>query len=107
MLGFVHGRVNVALGEKEQRELITGIHVVADIFCNVCENALGWKYVRRGYACAWCVNVVASNVSTCPAYVGLTSFTLVLILCQIFNFLRQSLKLVMKSRSTKKTSLLL
>jgi hypothetical protein len=30
-------RVNVALGEKDTRELMTGTHVVVDIFCNVCE----------------------------------------------------------------------
>jgi hypothetical protein len=38
--------VNVSLGEKESRELITGMHVVADIYCNVCENVLGWKYLE-------------------------------------------------------------
>ncbi len=25
---------------------MTGIHIVADIYCNVCSNVLGWKYVR-------------------------------------------------------------
>jgi Yippee zinc-binding/DNA-binding /Mis18, centromere assembly len=42
--GFFN-RVNVTLGKREHRSLITGMHVVADIFCTVCENAVGWKYV--------------------------------------------------------------
>lgn len=37
-------RVNVALGPKEDRMLITGLHTVADIFCTVCNTNLGWKY---------------------------------------------------------------
>mmetsp|Transcript_5509 Transcript_5509/g.9707 ORF Transcript_5509/g.9707 Transcript_5509/m.9707 type:complete len:107 (-) Transcript_5509:83-403(-) len=39
--------VNVSLGPKEDRTLITGLHTVADIYCNVCEAVLGWKYVRE------------------------------------------------------------
>jgi len=48
-----HGRaylftnvVNVSVGKKEVRMLITGRHTVADISCNVCETVMGWKYVR-------------------------------------------------------------
>jgi hypothetical protein len=37
-------RVNVSLGPKENRQLITGLHTVADIFCTVCDANLGWKY---------------------------------------------------------------
>ncbi|KAF8072466.1 ypel3 [Scenedesmus sp. PABB004] len=36
--------VNVSLGPKEDRMLITGLHTVADIFCTVCNTNLGWKY---------------------------------------------------------------
>jgi len=36
--------VNVSTGPKEDRILITGLHTVADIFCNECESVLGWKY---------------------------------------------------------------
>jgi len=46
-----HGRaylfntvVNVTTGPKEDRILITGLHTVADIYCNECESVLGWKY---------------------------------------------------------------
>lgn len=27
------------------RELLTGMHVVADVSCNICGVTLGWKYV--------------------------------------------------------------
>eukprot|EP00878_Enallax_costatus_P002045 GHUV01002209.1.p3 GENE.GHUV01002209.1~~GHUV01002209.1.p3 ORF type:complete len:113 (+),score=19.62 GHUV01002209.1:275-613(+) len=36
--------VNVSMGPKEDRMLITGLHTVADIFCTVCNTNLGWKY---------------------------------------------------------------
>ena len=29
-----------------QRLLLTGLHVVADIYCNGCDTRLGWKYVE-------------------------------------------------------------
>mmetsp|Transcript_10104 Transcript_10104/g.30870 ORF Transcript_10104/g.30870 Transcript_10104/m.30870 type:complete len:114 (+) Transcript_10104:152-493(+) len=38
--------VNVGVGDKEERMLITGLHTVADIFCNVCLSVLGWKYLE-------------------------------------------------------------
>lgn len=34
------------MGEPEDKLLMTGLHTIADIFCTVCESALGWKYVR-------------------------------------------------------------
>eukprot|EP00197_Chlamydomonas_leiostraca_P011386 CAMPEP_0202868878 /NCGR_PEP_ID=MMETSP1391-20130828/11275_1 /ASSEMBLY_ACC=CAM_ASM_000867 /TAXON_ID=1034604 /ORGANISM="Chlamydomonas leiostraca, Strain SAG 11-49" /LENGTH=86 /DNA_ID=CAMNT_0049549097 /DNA_START=207 /DNA_END=466 /DNA_ORIENTATION=+ len=36
--------VNVTLGPKEERVLITGLHTVADIYCMGCNTVLGWKY---------------------------------------------------------------
>ncbi|CAA0381786.1 unnamed protein product [Arabidopsis thaliana] len=46
-----HGRaylfdnvVNVTVGEKEHRVMITGWHTVADIFCVSCGFLVGWKY---------------------------------------------------------------
>ncbi|XP_017253942.1 protein yippee-like [Daucus carota subsp. sativus] len=36
--------VNVTLGEKEERMMITGMHIVADIFCVRCGSIVGWKY---------------------------------------------------------------
>lgn len=38
-------RVNVACGQAEQRVLLTGLHAVADIYCECCKTTLGWKYV--------------------------------------------------------------
>ena len=39
-------RVNISLGPKEDRVLITGLHTVADVYCNCCQSCLGWKYVE-------------------------------------------------------------
>ena len=38
--------VNVDVGEREDRVLMTGLHTVADIFCASCKSRLGWKYVE-------------------------------------------------------------
>ncbi|XP_027330788.1 protein yippee-like [Abrus precatorius] len=36
--------VNVSTGEKEDRQMLTGMHTVADIFCVGCGSIVGWKY---------------------------------------------------------------
>ncbi|XP_057432035.1 protein yippee-like [Lotus japonicus] len=36
--------VNVSLGEKEDRMMMTGLHTVADIFCVGCGSMVSWKY---------------------------------------------------------------
>ncbi|GKT49062.1 protein yippee-like [Colletotrichum spaethianum] len=36
---------NVRIGKCENRQLVTGWHVVADITCALCSAKLGWKYV--------------------------------------------------------------
>ena len=48
-----HGRafllqhcVNVTIGPAEERQLLTGLHVVCDIFCKRCETLIGWTYKR-------------------------------------------------------------
>lgn len=38
-------RVNIGCGRAEERFLLTGLHAVADIYCNSCKTTLGWKYV--------------------------------------------------------------
>lgn len=43
-LSFFH-RVNVGCGPAEERVLLTGLHAVADIYCENCKTTLGWKYV--------------------------------------------------------------
>lgn len=42
-------RVNVACGQAEERILLTGLHAVADIYCECCKTPLGWKYVSATY----------------------------------------------------------
>ncbi|KAM6465124.1 protein yippee-like 2 isoform 1-T2 [Liasis olivaceus] len=37
--------VNVGCGPAEERILLTGLHAVADIYCENCKTTLGWKYV--------------------------------------------------------------
>ena len=39
--------VNVGCGPAEERVLLTGLHAVADIYCECCKTTLGWKYVSR------------------------------------------------------------
>ncbi|XP_052798619.1 protein yippee-like 2 [Mya arenaria] len=36
--------VNIGCGPAEERVLLTGLHAVADIFCECCKTTLGWKY---------------------------------------------------------------
>ncbi|PWA17083.1 hypothetical protein CCH79_00013235 [Gambusia affinis] len=40
--------VNVGCGPAEERVLLTGLHAVADIYCENCKTTLGWKYKRSG-----------------------------------------------------------
>ncbi|PSS11932.1 Protein yippee-like [Actinidia chinensis var. chinensis] len=42
---FTHA-MNVVAGPKEDRQLTTGLHTVADIYCGDCREVLGWKYER-------------------------------------------------------------
>ncbi|CAL5422749.1 unnamed protein product [Camellia sinensis] len=36
--------VNVTVGVKEERMMMTGMHTVVDIFCVGCGSIVGWKY---------------------------------------------------------------
>ncbi|KAL3650254.1 hypothetical protein CASFOL_006657 [Castilleja foliolosa] len=36
--------VNVTHGEKEERQMMTGSHIVEDLFCVQCGSIIGWKY---------------------------------------------------------------
>ncbi|PRQ60491.1 hypothetical protein RchiOBHm_Chr1g0381841 [Rosa chinensis] len=42
---FSHA-MNIVVGAKEDRHLMTGLHTVADISCGDCHEVLGWKYER-------------------------------------------------------------
>ncbi|KAG9156700.1 hypothetical protein Leryth_006658 [Lithospermum erythrorhizon] len=37
---------NVVEGPAEDRQMISGIHNVADVFCSDCQECLGWKYIK-------------------------------------------------------------
>ncbi|VVB05815.1 unnamed protein product [Arabis nemorensis] len=36
--------VNISIGKREVRMMITGLHTVTDIFCVGCGSNVGWKY---------------------------------------------------------------
>ncbi|KAK9994840.1 hypothetical protein SO802_024543 [Lithocarpus litseifolius] len=42
---FSHA-MNIVIGPREDRHLMTGLHTVADIYCADCHEVLGWKYER-------------------------------------------------------------
>jgi len=41
---LVNTVVNVDLGQKESRHLMTGLHTVCNANCLNCHETLGWKY---------------------------------------------------------------
>ncbi|KDQ21711.1 hypothetical protein BOTBODRAFT_26141 [Botryobasidium botryosum FD-172 SS1] len=43
---LLHSVVNVRIGKKEERQLLTGLHTVADIYCIGCDSNLGWTYLK-------------------------------------------------------------
>ncbi|XP_074311158.1 protein yippee-like At5g53940 [Silene latifolia] len=36
--------INTVLGATEERQMLSGLHTVADIFCCCCGQIVGWKY---------------------------------------------------------------
>ncbi|KAK9224199.1 hypothetical protein WN944_012649 [Citrus x changshan-huyou] len=38
--------VNVSLGPREERLLVSGLHSVNDIYCSSCQQLLGWRYEK-------------------------------------------------------------
>lgn len=38
--------VNISLGPSEDRQLLTGLHTVNDIYCSCCQRLLGWRYEK-------------------------------------------------------------
>ncbi|PON72015.1 Yippee/Mis18-like [Parasponia andersonii] len=41
---FSHA-MNITLGPKRDKQLITGVFTIADIYCRGCGEELGWKYI--------------------------------------------------------------
>uniref|UniRef100_A0A6I8PED8 Protein yippee-like n=1 Tax=Ornithorhynchus anatinus TaxID=9258 RepID=A0A6I8PED8_ORNAN len=63
--------VNVGCGPAEERVLLTGLHAVADIYCENCKTTLGWKYVsmvesERGGRNSGCVCVCVCMCVSVP-----------------------------------------
>jgi hypothetical protein len=46
LFSFIFSSVNVNTSAAEERVLLTGLHEVADVYCDCCKTLLGWKYVR-------------------------------------------------------------
>ncbi|KAF8414223.1 hypothetical protein HHK36_002223 [Tetracentron sinense] len=38
--------VNISLGPNEERHLMSGLHIVNDIYCSSCQQILGWRYEK-------------------------------------------------------------
>jgi hypothetical protein len=36
----------MTIGNSEERMLMTGVHTVADISCQVCRSKIGWIYIK-------------------------------------------------------------
>jgi len=50
--------VNVNTSAAEERVLLTGLHEVADVYCDCCKTLLGWKYVNSFVFCVYIQNEV-------------------------------------------------
>ncbi|XVE58320.1 hypothetical protein DITRI_Ditri04bG0160800 [Diplodiscus trichospermus] len=42
---FQHA-MNIVLGPKKDKQLMTGVFSIANIYCSKCGEELGWKYVQ-------------------------------------------------------------
>ncbi|KAL5732561.1 hypothetical protein ACOSP7_031916 [Xanthoceras sorbifolium] len=38
--------MNVVLGRREEKQLISGVYTIANIYCSKCSQELGWYYPR-------------------------------------------------------------
>ena len=41
-----HSTFNTTTGTPEQRNLLTGLHLVADLKCKKCFGLIGWTYLK-------------------------------------------------------------
>ena len=70
-------------GPAEERVLLTGLHAVADIYCENCKTTLGWKYVSTEgsvggeRAVKKLMRVTGMHSPTCfPGLVGLSAMSM-------------------------------
>ena len=72
-------RVNVGCGPAEERVLLTGLHAVADIYCENCKTTLGWKYVSTegsvGGECAVRKLLRVTGMHSPPCFPGLVGLS--------------------------------
>ena len=38
---------NIFLGPEDEKEMMTGTHIVSDVYCVSCSTVIGWTYVSR------------------------------------------------------------
>ncbi|KAI8994016.1 yippee-domain-containing protein [Trametes punicea] len=43
---LINSAVNLKMGKREDRALLTGVHTVADVFCMGCNDRMGWYYYK-------------------------------------------------------------
>ncbi|KAI0074663.1 yippee-domain-containing protein [Panus rudis PR-1116 ss-1] len=43
---LMHSAVNLKMGMREDRPLLTGVHTVADVYCLGCNERMGWHYLK-------------------------------------------------------------
>lgn len=43
---LIESVINCTQGPREERILMTGLHVVCDVSCVYCQTVLGWKYAE-------------------------------------------------------------
>ncbi|CAO1624331.1 unnamed protein product [Jaminaea pallidilutea] len=41
-----HSAINTTVGKAEDRQLLTGLHTVADLHCKGCDALVGWTYLK-------------------------------------------------------------
>lgn len=68
-------RVNIGCGPAEERLLLTGLHAVADIYCENCHTTLGWKYVSAS-PCKLNADFLIVVPVSCSAIWGQCDFSL-------------------------------
>lgn len=79
-------RVNVGCGPAEERLLLTGLHAVADIYCENCHTTLGWKYVSTPLT-----HSEALIQGVCRSCTTMVLIWMMLIVQKVFSFLEWQL----------------
>ena len=40
-------RINVFMGPESEKTMMTGVHIVSDVYCIQCSTVIGWTYVSN------------------------------------------------------------